>query len=322
MPITRRTRGSALLTVLWLSAALAAIAFALASTVRSETERASTSLDGTRSYYLAAGALDRASLELLWSARNRGAGPIPAGATRVNYEFPSGTAEVEIIPEAAKLNVNSAPPGELYNLGLALGLDAARAREIAEAIDDWRRPAESSAFDPYYLSLTPSFRAPHASFQEIEELMQVKGITPELFYGAYIPEQDGEGRTRLVRRAGLAECLSIYALGGVDVNTAAPAVMAAVGMTPDAIQAVMEHRRISPITAQELALLQASLGNSAGRLRIGGNSIMTLRATARIRTGDGRLSDLRRTVAAQVKYMPAGYEPIRILRWYDSAWSN
>ena len=33
--------------------------------------------------------------------------------------------------------------------------------EIAAAIDDWRRPvAEGSLFDPYYLSLTPSFRAP------------------------------------------------------------------------------------------------------------------------------------------------------------------
>jgi hypothetical protein len=49
----------------------------------------------------------------------------------------------------------------------------------------------------------------------------------------------------------------------------------------------------------------------------------TIRATARVRLPDGRLSDLKRTVAAQVKYMPTGYDsPIHILRWYDTAWAN
>jgi len=46
-------RGSALLAVLWLSAALGAIAFSLAATVRGEIEHTSTTLDGTRAYYLA-----------------------------------------------------------------------------------------------------------------------------------------------------------------------------------------------------------------------------------------------------------------------------
>src|SRR5437763_8424658 len=41
----RYRRGSALLTVLWISAALAAVGFALANTVRGETERTSTTVD-------------------------------------------------------------------------------------------------------------------------------------------------------------------------------------------------------------------------------------------------------------------------------------
>src|SRR5580700_6916792 len=60
-PVSPR-RGSALLTVMWLSAALAAIGFSLAGTVRGETERTSTGLDGLRSYYLATGGIERASL--------------------------------------------------------------------------------------------------------------------------------------------------------------------------------------------------------------------------------------------------------------------
>ena len=64
MPI--ETRGSALLAVLWLTAALSAIAFSVANTVRAETERTSTAVDSVRAYYLATGAINRAILRIEW----------------------------------------------------------------------------------------------------------------------------------------------------------------------------------------------------------------------------------------------------------------
>src|SRR4051812_26365165 len=95
-------RGSALLTVLWICAALAAVEFALANTVRGETERVSTTVGELRSYYLAAGAVEKASIEVLWSAAAPSDPVLPRGTTRLDYQFPSGMAHVEIIPEAAK----------------------------------------------------------------------------------------------------------------------------------------------------------------------------------------------------------------------------
>src|SRR5438270_4807970 len=110
-PVNSR-RGSALLTVLWISAALAAVAFSLANTVRGETDRTSTELDEIRSYYLAVGAVDRAALEVLRSAAfNKPL--IPKGAAWVDYTFPTGAAHVELIPEASKLDVNNAQPEQL-----------------------------------------------------------------------------------------------------------------------------------------------------------------------------------------------------------------
>jgi hypothetical protein len=44
----RRSRGSALLMVLWVFAALAAVGFSLANTGRGEAERTATGLDGVR----------------------------------------------------------------------------------------------------------------------------------------------------------------------------------------------------------------------------------------------------------------------------------
>src|ERR1051326_3728881 len=182
-PRQTSSRGSALLSVLWLSVALAAIAFALSSSVRGETERASTGVESLRSYYLAVGAVQRSMIEILWTAAHPNERVIPKGSTVIQYAFPSGVARVEFLPEAGKLDVNSLPVQDLNRLMLALGVEPAKAQEIAEAIDDWRRPSESGgAFDGYYLSLTPSFRAPHASLQEIEELLLVKGITPAILY--------------------------------------------------------------------------------------------------------------------------------------------
>jgi general secretion pathway protein K len=320
----RRDRGSALLAVLWLSAALAAIAFSLSTTVRSETDRASTAIDGVRCYYLATGAVERAQLEMFWGM-DRPDPPIPHDATSVDYQFPLGTAHVEILPEAGKLNVNQAPVEMLYKLLAALGADPERAQELALAIDDWRKPsAAATSLDSYYLSQIPSFRQPHASVQELEELLRVKGMTPELFYGTYVPSPEGSQGPRLLPQPGLADCLTVYGPDNrIDVNTAPLPVLVAVGVPPEVARALVARRRVTPFDYSGLAKFLEGAGANMGLLRVGGNSIVTLRATARLRLPNGQLGDLKRTVAEQVKFMPYGYDsPLHILRWYDTAWSN
>jgi general secretion pathway protein K len=320
----RRSRaGSALLTVLWISAALAAIALSLASTVRGETERTGTAIDELRSYYLATGALDRAMLEVLWSALNPQQRILTRGVTAMEYRFPTGVAHVEIIPEAAKVDINTAAPDKLFRLLEALGVEPSQAQEIASGIVDWRTPG-GGLFDSYYLSLTPSFRPSHASFQETEELLQVKGVTPEIYYGAYLPDAGPQNGPRLIHRSGLIDCVTTFGSGDrVDANTANPAVLAAIGLPPDAVNLLVERRRIKPLDERQLSELTPLLGAAAAFLRAEGNSIVNYRATAQVLLPNGQLSDLKRTVAAQVKYMPPGYDSrIHILRWYDTAWSN
>jgi general secretion pathway protein K len=315
-------RGGALLAVLWLTAALSAIAFSVAATVRAETERSATALDGLRAYYLAAGAIERAILYMDWGPGAAG----PDGAprywapwrSRLYFQFPAGDAMVEIIPESAKLNLNTATAEDLYALLIQLGAEPERAREIALAIVDWRSPAaQPSPFDQYYLGLNPSFRARHASFEEVEEALLVKGMTADLFYGEYAT--DAEGRLR--PRGGLRDCVTVYGGGGrVDVNTAPAPLLAAVGLSPGAVQWLLQTRSQGPIREmRQLEPLAAEPGFH--RLGIGGNTIFTLRATARLRTAGG-LSDLRRSVAALIKRLPPGWDrTYHVLRWYDNAGS-
>lgn len=321
---SKNQNGGALLAVLWLSAALAAIAFSLATSVRGEVERASTAVDGLRSYYLASGAIQRTILYMLWGPQDPQHYWMP-GTPVLNLSFPEGEVAVEVIPEASKLNVNQAPPEDLFRLLVNLGVGPERAREITLGIVDWRTPSggPGGMFDMYYLSISPTFLPHHASLEEIEELLLIKGMTPDIFYGTYEPEPGGQ--QRLVPRGGLNDCLSVFgSVGQIDANTARPAVLATLGLSPEAVAAVVERRRLMPFQSQEqLMAFVRGAGPGAARLRVGGNSIYTVRATARLRLSNGQLSDLRRSVAALVKLMPAGYDaPYHILRWYDTAWSH
>lgn len=316
-------QGGALLAVLWLSAALSAIAFSVATTVRGETERTATLGESVRAYYLATGAIERLRLYLDWGPgpRNPDGSPkyFEEGMPRVTMQFPTGMATVEIIPETAKLHLNQAKPEELLRLLLALGVEPERARQIVLAIVDWRAPAPGglSIFDQYYLSLAPSFRARHASFEEIEELLLVKGMTPDLFYGTFVRDPQG----RLLPQAGLRDCVSVYgSIGAVDANYAPPAVLIAVGLSPAAVEAIVQRRHALPFRRpDELAPFLQSAGPAAVRVSLGGRKIMTFRATARLRLPNGQYSDLSRSVSALLKFnKPDAEPPVEILRWYDN----
>jgi general secretion pathway protein K len=320
---TRKAAGGALLAVLWLSAALGAIAYSLASTVRAEIDRASTAVDGTRTYYLAQGAVERAILYLNWATKE----PLLPDGTRRYYSpgdtviplmFQSGEARVEVIPEAAKLDINHSPPEDLLRLLAHLGVPPERAQAVVFGIVDWRTPAPDQKAP---LFPAPSFRPHHASIEETEELLLIRGMTPELYYGGY--DRNAEGR--LIPRAGLADCVSVFgSVDAIDVNAAQPAVLGAIGLDPVAIAAIVERRRMMPFrNPGQLASFVQGAGRGAQRLRIGGKSIFTLRATARLRVGKDQFSDLRRTVAATVKFdSEPDVPPAQILRWYDSTWIN
>lgn len=317
----RRQGGSALLMVLWLTAALSAVGLAVASNVRGETERTETHVDDTRAYFVARGAVERAALHVLWGRQYRTSDGLPIyyidGNPSMDLNFPAGEVHVDIVPETSKLNVNASRPDDILRLLLAMGTPEDAATEITSAIVDWRTRADQlrdSPFDSFYLSQSPSFTARHASFQENEELLLVKGMTAELYYGNSL---DGS-------RPGLRDCLSVYGSSStVDINTAQKPTLEAVGVDPADADTIVSRRMARPILdRRELRDIAESLGPAGRRLMIGGQSMFTLRATARLRRPDGKLSDLRRTVAALVKFYfsgnaeqkPVGFE---VVRWFD-----
>jgi general secretion pathway protein K len=233
--------------------------------------------------------------------------------------FPSGEAIVEMIPESSKLNINVAPLEDLYRLLVVLTDDPARSREIAAAIVDWRSPGGTDS--PAALNLVPgqTFPPRHASFEEIEELLLVRGVTPELFYGNFVADSEG----RLYARGGLRDAVTVWgAYGYFDVNTSTPAVLESLGVSADGVAQIVQRRAVQPF--RNLGEV-SQLGITAPRLFVGGNYIWTLRATARLNTSTGTSSDVVRTSSATVKLLDRRLYfqmPVHVLRYYDDAWSQ
>jgi general secretion pathway protein K len=360
-------RGAALLAVLWLVAALSAIALSIAATVRAEIERTTVNSDGMRAYFLARAGVERAALWVQWGGNEPIGGPGPQyfrkGMRSLVFAFPTGEVVVDVIPEAAKLNINRVDNEDMVRLLMALGMNPVAAQQLTVSINHWRAPASGgmSALDSFYLARTPSFPARKSSLENVEELLLVNGMTPELFYGTYVPlsslsgvaamaaqtemevqdEQDSEqemqdrraamrermrmGGSPLVWRGGLRDCVSVFgSTRQIDVNWAEPATLAAIGVPPQAIMAILRRRQIQPFQ-NESELQQLGLGGIAamGRLRVGGRTQYTLRATAHLRAPDGQPTGVRRTVAAVVDLNePVGDRPFTTMRWYDSAWKQ
>ena len=321
MPTANNSRrGSALLTVLWLTAALSAVGLAVAANVRGETERAATGLDDARSYFIARGAIERAAMHILWGPTYRTPDGEPIffqqGQPAMDLDFPGAVVHVDVIPETSKLNLNNILPEELLGLLVALGQRDDRATAIATAILDWKTPVSPehpSPFDAFYLEQSPSFLPRHASFLENEELLLVRGVTRELYYGQALGATSGA----------LRDCVSVFGSSAVDINTAQPATLQAIGLSPEDAAEIIRTRAERPILKYEqMAQIQQQLGPVGGRLRLGGNTMFTLRATARLKLPDGKLSDMRRSVGALVKLNFPGNTENRqtgfeVLRWYD-----
>ena len=108
---------------------------------------------------------------------------------------------------------------------------------IGDSIQDWRDPndehrANGAESDDYYLKLPMPYRAHNANLESITELLQIKGITPAIYNGS----KD---------HPGLASLVTVRSTGTVNMNTAGPAVLTALGLSTAEITEIQQSRRLS-----------------------------------------------------------------------------
>ena len=95
-----------------------------------------------------------------------------------------------LVDESSKLNLNILPQIDTLMLDggrtLLMALPA-MTEEVADAIMDWidsdTEARDYGAEDGYYTSLEPPYTAKNGPLESIEELLLVRGVTPELLFG-------------------------------------------------------------------------------------------------------------------------------------------
>jgi general secretion pathway protein K len=179
--------GFALLIVLWTMVLLALLAAQVTGAGRAETQVAQALRSGAQLREAADGAVQ----ETIWHMLD-GDGDYwaPGAAIRVLDE-PGARVEVTIIDERGKLDINQTPPALLAALFSTLGDDNTSAKQLADAINDWRTQMppgnndQSEAASPYRMQ--GRLWGPAGNeFQRLDELLLVNGMTPSL-YKASLP---------------------------------------------------------------------------------------------------------------------------------------
>ena len=284
-------QGFVIVAVLWLLAALAALA-TIFSLYLSNSARA-LALNDTA---LQAEALVSAGVELtayqLQLAGKEARPALGSFHTRLN----GANLAVSFVSEAARVDLNAAPKELIAGLLAVLGAGEEDARQYADRIIGWRtksKPETVGNEDALYRAAGRPYSPRQAPFAHVNELGLVLGLPPALV-------------ERALPFVTIFSCVS-----GVDVLTAPPEVIAALpGMTPLTLKQFLTDRATLP---NDSAAIAAALG-AAAKSNVAAQKSQAYRLLISVRLPNGRES------SSEVVISLRGEEdPYRVLSWQDDA---
>jgi general secretion pathway protein K len=319
-PSHERQAGMALLVVLWTVALMVLLVIAFSNSVQVEVRTATYRKEATQAYCLACGGVEAAILEIAYPPiGDQKPSPIwtwQKGQRDGVVPFKGGRAELQIVNEAGKFDLNNVAQDQLARLLEARGLAPARAAQLAKALVDWRSPAPNDARDAATSRGEDSPR--HAPYQSLEEVLRVPGMIRGVFFGA--AEVDEQGKVR--PRFGVGRALTLRSgLATLNINYASEIALTSVpGINADLAQAIIRQRRREPFkTVAEIS--DRGLGSLPDEA-LPYLTTAEVNTYSIISTGEVEGSPVRRTVAAVVQVVPEGGLRYRSIAWYDDYWNE
>jgi general secretion pathway protein K len=306
----KRDRGFVLIAVLLALTLLAVIVTELAFSARIEASMVRSYRDGVLARHLAEAAVQQAIREIATPAQVAALDEtgqlvfyraLPGQTTptrlpalpRERVALGAGEFSYRLVDESARLALNSPAPYRFARLLDALGMDATARDVIVDSLQDWRDadelPRLHGGESELYLTMPVPYRARNANLQDATELLQIRGVTPELFRGA-------------TDRPGLSDLVTPAAVSTVNLNTASPLVLKALGLSDAEIADVVQTRARAPYPSVP--------GRFAGRGLAVGSSVFRIEAEGRV---DGVVRS-RVVAVAQRGGRTAPLEPT-ILSW-------
>jgi general secretion pathway protein K len=285
--------GFALLAVTLVLALLGVVVTELAFSMRLEAAMVRSYRDGILARNLAEAAIHQGLREVLdeatvhgldedgqvvfYQVAQTGAVPKPLPKLpRSHVQLGPGEFSYWITDEEARLNLNAPQPGALERLLTALEVDKQERDVIIDSVEDWRDPDDlariNGAESDYYLQLPVPYRPRNFGLQDVAELLQIKGITPELYYG-----HD--------ETPGLVDLLTVRSRGLININTAPKLILKAVGLSDAEISNIIQSRASQPYSVvPALYTTRARLAVNSATFRIEAEGVIAGEPRARLVT--------------------------------------
>jgi general secretion pathway protein K len=288
--LARDERGFALLAVILVMTLLAVVVTEFAFSMRLEASMVRAYRDGVLARNLAEAGIQQAIREILSDANVHGLDEsgqvafytVPAGSTalkqlpsleRTEVPLGSGAFSYRISDEEGRLNVNAGAADRMQKLLTAIGVDKIERDSIVDAIEDWRDANDTTrangAESDDYLKLPVPYRARNGNFQDTDELLQVKGITPEMYWG----HDD---------KTPLADVLTARSRNTVNINTAPAPVLSALGLSDAEITDIVQTRTNNPYPTVPGRFTRARVTVGSTTFRIDAEGIVGGEPKARI----------------------------------------
>jgi general secretion pathway protein K len=183
------------------------------------------------------------ALNQLWAGGPGGpteTNSILAGLSLLHNKLGAGTFSVRIKDLERKLNINMADKQILQQALLVMQVDAADSALVVDSIKDWRdgddMPELSGTESDFYLSLDPPYLPKNGAIDDLAELLLVRGVTPELYWGpnagahrSQLFQPNTRGRPAVSDQPsypiGLVDLFTAISAGPININTASAAVL-------------------------------------------------------------------------------------------------
>jgi general secretion pathway protein K len=319
-PFHDRQSGMALLVVLWTVALMVLLVITFSNSVQVEIRAATYRKEAAQAHALACGGVEAAILEIAYPAtEDQKPSPIwtwQKGQRDGVVPFRGGRAELRIVNEAGKFDLNNVPQDQLARLFEARGLNPARSQGLAQAIVDWRSPPKNDTQDAATSEVND--RPRHAPFESLAEVLNVRGMSRGIFYGTAEVDEQGKVRTGI----GIGRALTVRSRSAMlNVNYASEIALKSVpGINADLARAIIRERRREPF--KTVAEINDRIAQSLPDEALPFLTTAEVNTYSIVSTGEVEGSPVRRTVEAIVQVAPEGALRYRILAWSDDYWNE
>lgn len=255
MRLQNNESGIALILVMWVMVLLITLGTEFALSMKTEVNTTRNFKEDIETYYLAKAGVNLAQAEILSDAQfhswteEKGYvfGPVaaeigtdnqpgqeaeeleaPEPPQRTDLPLGKGFIHYSIHDENGKININTASRNVLSKTLEANGMPSGSDRDtIVDSILDWidkdGRHRVNGAESDYYQGLSPAYSAKNGPLDSLEELLKIRGVTPELFYGT--EEYKAQDPSDAENAPGLVRIFTVQKVAQFNPNTAERAVL-------------------------------------------------------------------------------------------------